>query len=106
MIGESAYISTKSLREQLIGFDKGVLLFNQRGCINCAHQKMRLGIQEFPDNVKLVVIDVDYNEDLVIKYGVSKVPTLTLINANTLQGICERVGITGTSELNRIVGVK
>ena len=106
MMDDDKYVSIKSLREQLRGFDKGLLLFNQRGCVNCAHQKMLLGIKELSASVKLIVIDVDCNKELVIKYGVSKVPTLTLINAATLQGLYGRVGITGTSELNKIMGVK
>ena len=54
----------------------------------------------------LIEIDVDRDNGLLVKYGVSKVPTVVLIDADTLHGLSIRVGVVGRIELNKLMGVK
>ena len=96
----------KSLYELLSGFKHGLLVFTSSQCINCEHQRYIIGKVKLPDNTKLIEIDVDSDKGLLVKYGVSKVPTTVLIDADTLQGLSIRVGVVGKIELNKLIGVK
>lgn len=83
-----------------------LLVFTSSQCINCQHQRYILGNVKLPDSFKLIEIDVDSDKGLLIKYGVSKVPTVVLIDADTLQGLSIRVGVVGRIELNKLMGVR
>ncbi|QYW06085.1 thioredoxin-like protein [Shewanella phage vB_SspS_KASIA] len=96
----------KPLRELLRGYTQGLLIFTSSQCINCEHQGYILENVKLPDSIKLIEIDVDSDKGLLVKYGVSKVPTTVLIDADTLQGLSIRVGVVGRIELNKIMGVK
>lgn len=106
MIGVGAHYPLKSLRELLSGYKQGVLIFTSSQCINCQHQSYILENVKLPDSVRLIEIDVDSDKWLLVKYGVSKVPTTVLIDADTLQGLNARVGVVGRIELNKLMGVK
>lgn len=98
--------SIKPLRERLRGYKQVLLVFTSSECINCEHQRYVLENIKLPDSVKLIEIDVDNEKELLVKYGVSKVPTVVLIDADTLQGLGIRVGVVGKIELNKLIGVK
>lgn len=106
MMGVGVHSPLKSLRELLGGYKQGLLVFTSSQCINCQHQRYILENVKLPDSVKLIEIDVDSEKGLLVKYGVSKVPTLVLIDADTLQGLSIRVGVVGRIELNKLMGVK
>ena len=99
-------LDRKSLYERLRGFKHGLLVFTSSQCINCEHQRFILNNYKLPDGIKLIEIDVDIDGELVGLYAVTKVPTLVLVDAGTLQGLAMRVGITGRIELNKLMGVK
>lgn len=100
------YLPLKSLRELVSDYKYGLLGFTSSQCSNCEHQRYIIENVKLPDNTKLIEIDVDSDKGLLVKYGVSKVPTTLLIDADTLQGLSIRVGVVGRIELNKIMGVK
>lgn len=100
------YLSIKSLRGRLRGYKQGLLVFTSSKCINCEHQRYVIENIKLLDNVKLIEVYVDNEKELLVKYGVSKVPTVVLIDADTLQGLGIRVGVVGKIELNKLIGVK
>ena len=99
-------LDRKSLYELLSGFKHGLLVFTSSQCINCEHQRYILDNYKLPDGIKSIEIDVDSGSELVGLYAVTKVPTLVMVNSDTLQGLTMRVGITGRVELNKLMGVK
>lgn len=99
-------LDRKYLYELLRDFKHGLLVFTSSQCINCEHQRYILDNYKLPDEVKLIEIDVDSGSELVGLYAVTKVPTIVVVDAVTLQGLTMRVGITGRVELNKLMGVK
>lgn len=93
----------KSLRERFRRYKQALLVFTSSKCINCEHQRYVLNSLKLPDSIKLIEIDVDINKELLVRYGVSKVPTVVLIDADTLQGLSTRVGVVGKIELNKLM---
>lgn len=104
MMGVGVHSPLKSLRVILRGYKQGLLVFTSSQCINCQHQRYILENVKLPDSVKLIEIDVDSEKGLLVKYGISKVPTMILIDADTLQGLSIRVGVVGRIELNKLMG--
>lgn len=102
----TTHLPLKPLRELLRGYKHGLLVFTSSQCINCQHQRYILENVKLPNSIKLIEIDVDSDKGVLVKYGVSKVPTVVLIDADTLQGLGIRVGVVGRIELNKIMGVK
>jgi len=98
------HLPLKSLRELVSDYKQGILVLTSSQCINCEHQRYILESVKLPDDTKLIEIDVDSNKGLLVKYGVSKVPTTVLIDADTLQGLGIRVGVVGRIELNKLMG--
>ena len=99
-------LDRKSIYELLSGFKHGLLVFTSSQCINCEHQRYILDNYKLPDGIKSIEIDVDSGSELVGLYAVTKVPTLAIVDADSLQGLIMRVGITGRVELDKLMGVK
>lgn len=102
----TTHLPLKPLRELLRGYKHGLLVFTSSQCINCQHQRYILENVKLPNSIKLIEIDVDSDKGVLVKYGVSKVPTVVLIDADTLQGLSIRVGVVGRIELNKLMGVR
>ena len=74
-------VSSKNFDEEVIKSDKKVLIdFYATWCEPCKTLKPVLEeISKENDNIKIVEIDVDKCQDLAMKYGISAMPTLIVI---------------------------
>lgn len=75
------------------GTAKQILLFTAQNCPNCKLAKKFLG----EVGIKYKDIDVDQNEQLAVKYGISLAPTLVVINGDMVQKV------TNASEIRKFV---
>lgn len=102
-IMEVMSVSNENFEEEVLKSDKKVLIdFYADWCGPC---KMLSPIVEQVasenDNIKVVKIDIDANQELAVKYGVSSIPTLVVVENGETQKIS--VGLISKSEVEALV---
>lgn len=96
-------VSNKNFEEEVLKSDKKVLIdFYADWCGPC--KMLSPIVEEFANNnndVKVVKVNIDDNQELAVKYGVSSIPTLIVIENGEIKNI--RVGLMSKSEIEELV---
>lgn len=97
-------VNKSTFEEEVIKSDKKVLVdFNADWCGPCKMLRPVLDqIAEENDNIKIVSINVDFNESLAREYNVFSIPCLVLIEDG--KEINRNVGMISKSELEKFIG--
>ncbi len=97
-------VNKSTFEEEVIKSDKKVLVdFNADWCGPCKMLRPVLDqIAEENDSIKIVSINVDFNESLAREYNVFSIPCLVLIEDG--KEINRNVGMISKSELEKFIG--
>ena len=97
-------VNKSNFEEEVLKSDKKVLVdFNADWCGPCKMLRPVLDeIAEANDNIKIVSVNVDYNEKLSREYNVFSIPCLVLIEDG--KEIKRSVGMIPKSEVEKLIG--
>lgn len=97
-------VNKSNFEEEVLKSDKKVLVdFNADWCGPCKMLRPVLDeIAESNDNIKIVSVNVDYNEKLSREYNVFSIPCLVLIEDG--KEIKRSVGMIPKSEVEKLIG--